>query len=46
MQRLQMIPFSVIIIPVIFPELSPELRKMIINRSSVQEQGIGSTIFL
>ena len=41
MQRLQMILFSVIIIPVIFLQLSPELRSIIvINRSSVQEQGI------
>ena len=29
-----------------FPELSPELRKIVINRSAVQEQESGSTIFL
>ena len=40
MQRLRMIPFSVIIIPVIFLSCHRNCVKIVINRSAVQEQGI------
>lgn len=40
MQRLRMIPFSVIIIPVIFLSCHRNCVKFVINRSAVQEQGI------
>ena len=40
MQRLRMILFQRYYHSGDFPELSPELRKIVINRSAVQEQGI------